>query len=300
MAERRGDPRTPAPPPGWPGRPSLRERLASASLRAASRLGGAHYVGLEYQPPQQSEPRWGWTRPPHPGLAELLRARRARFRTVLRLVEAHAAELERIPHWDQDWFTGLDAAVLYSFLREREPAQLIEIGSGHSTLFAARAVRDGDLPTRITSIDPAPRTEIDEVCDEVVRAPLQEAGLERFFELEAGDVVLVDSSHHALRNSDATAFFLDVLPELPAGVLVGIHDVFLPDDYPWWLADRWYSEQYLLAAWLLGAGESAEVVFAAHFAATDEELRPEADRAFDGVRSEVFAAYGSSFWIETT
>ena len=83
-------------------------------------------------------------------------------------------------------------------------------------------------------------------------------------------------------------------------MLVGIHDVFLPDDYPWWLADRWYSEQYLLAAWLLGAGESAEVVFAAHFAATDEELRPEADRAFAGVRPEVFAAYGSSFWIETT
>ena len=299
MAERPGDPRTPAPPAGRAERPSPRERLANASLRAASRLSGAHYIGLEYPPPLQAEPRWGWTRPPHPRLSELLRARRDPFRTVLELVEGHAADLARVPHWDQDWFTGLDAAVLYAFLREREPAQLVEIGSGHSTLFAARAVQDGGLRTRITSIDPAPRAEIDEVCDEVVRAPFQTTGLERFFELEAGDVVLVDSSHHALRNSDATTFFLDVLPALPAGVLVGVHDVFLPDDYPWWLAGRWYSEQYLLAAWLLGAGESAEVVFAAHFAATDEELRPVVDEALAGLRPEGVLAYGSSFWIES-
>ncbi len=81
-------------------------------------------------------------------------------------------------------------------------------------------------------------------------------------------------------------------------MIVGVHDVFLPDDYPWWPADRWYSEQYLLAAWLLGAGNSAEVMFAAHFAATDEELRPAADRAFATVRTDGIA-YGSSFWVES-
>jgi len=160
-------------------------------------------------------------------------------------------------------------------------------------------VHDGGLQTRITSIDPAPRAEVDGVCDEVVRAPFQDTDLGRFAELEAGDVVLVDSSHHVLRNSDVTVFVLDVLPELPAGVLVGIHDVFLPDDYPWWLADRWYSEQYLVAAWLLGAGDATQVVFAAHFAATDRELRPAADKAFAAAGPAGVPAYGSSFWIES-
>ncbi len=301
MAEPEGDPRTPEPPRGWPGRPGLRNRLAAGALRTASRLDGRHYVGLEYPPPDQAEPRWGWTRPPHSRLAELLSARRERFRAVLELVGSHAGDLARMPYWDQHLFTGLDAAVLYALLRERDPARLVEIGSGHSTLFAARAVHDGGLQTRITSIDPAPRAEVDRVCDEVVRAPFQDTDLGRFAELEAGDVVLVDSSHHVLRNSDVTAFVLDVLPELPPGVLVGIHDVFLPDDYPWWLADRWYSEQYLVAAWLLGggAGDATQVVFATHFAATDQELRPAADQAFAACGPQGMPAYGSSFWIQS-
>jgi len=55
-------------------------------------------------------------------------------------------------------------------------------------------------------------------------------------------------------NSDATSFFLDVLPSLPAGVLVGIHDIHLPDDYRPEYVRCYYSEQYLLASYLLAEG----------------------------------------------
>ena len=61
-------------------------------------------------------------------------------------------------------------------------------------------------------------------------------------------------------NSDATVFFLEILPRLPGGVLVGIHDVFLPYDYPRDYADRYYSEQYLLAAHLIAGNPALEPV----------------------------------------
>jgi hypothetical protein len=83
-------------------------------------------------------------------------------------MEVHAGDsLE--PSWVNGWLPGLDGAAIYSFLRERRPSLYLEIGSGNSTLFAARARRDGDLPTAIVSIDPQPREDIDGMCDEIYR-----------------------------------------------------------------------------------------------------------------------------------
>ena len=72
--------------------------------------------------------------------------------------------------------------------------------------------------------------------------------LRRGVVLSAGDMVFIDNSHRAFQNSDVTVFFTEVLPALPAGVAYGIHDIFLPDDYPAGWSDRFYNEQYLLAA----------------------------------------------------
>ena len=113
----------------------------------------------------------------------------------------------------------------------------------------------------------------------------------------SGDVLLIDSSHYALQGSDVVAFFLDVLPTLPAAVLVGIHDVFLPDDYPWWLS-RWYAEQYLLATWLLGAAGRVGLIFPAHFCATDPQLRASVDGLWERCGLPGIA-YGSTLWFET-
>ena len=163
-------------------------------------------------------------------------------------------------------------AALYGFLREREPRQYVEIGSGVSTLCARRAIQDGGLATRITSIDPQPRADVDAACDHVIRAPLEQVDLGLFDDLGEGDIVFMDGSHHALANSDTVAFFLDVLPALPDGVLVGVHDILLPDDYPPEWADFHWSEQYLVAAYLLARGDQVRVELPCSYVHAHSEL----------------------------
>jgi hypothetical protein len=211
------------------------------------------------------------------------------------LTSAHGDE----PEWRNGWLPGLDSAALYSFLRAREPQRYVEIGSGVSTRFAARARKDGRLQTRLESIDPSPRRAVDALCDTVVRAGLEETDLGRFRSLEPGDVVFFDGSHRTFMGSDATVFFLEILPTLPRGVLVGIHDVYLPDDYPPDIADAYYSEQYLLAVWLLAAPETFRPVLAGHFATIDRALRVHVDRLWQRVGVPGLEHHGVAFWFET-
>jgi hypothetical protein len=276
-------------------------------VRLAERLIPERAILLETSPPDLTQARFGWGRPPNATLQAMILRHKNRYCEVLDRVGAYGPDLCGIPrqatsptepYWDQHWWTGVDAATLYAFIRDRSPKRYHEIGSGNSTLFAARALRDGGLSTQILSVDPHPRTEIDALCARVIRHKLQEANILEVANLESGDILLIDASHYALMSSDATVLFLDLLPILPSGVLVGIHDIFLPDDYPWWLRDRWYSEQYLLAAWLIGAGDRAKIKFAAHFATTYPELRALVDATWSKAGLTTLA-YGSAFWIET-
>src|SRR5262249_24729176 len=131
------------------------------------------------------------------------------------------------------FFPGLDVVALYYFLSAFEPTTFLEVGSGNSTMVARRAIRDQRLATTITSIDPMPRANIDGICDVVLREPLENlSDLSIFEQLRAGDILFLDSSHRVFMNSDVSVFFIDILPVLNPGVLVHIHDVFLPDDYP--------------------------------------------------------------------
>ncbi len=301
------DPRTLRPPANIEGG-GLKAALSRTALRVARQIDGGHPIKLEYAPPDVRTQRFGWGNPPNAALQALLLRSIDRYRDVLNTIETYGPDLAQIantsgagnePTWGQVWFTGVDAAALYSFIRARRPARYHEIGSGNSTLFAARAVRDGGLSTRIVSVDPQPRADVESVCTESIRVPLQNADASRIAAVEAGDVVLIDSSHYVLTNSDVVTFFLDVLPSLPAGVLVGIHDVFLPDDYPWWLSDRWFSEQYVLAGWLIGAGDRAKVCLPTHFVATHPSLRGELDAMWKRAGPPGVRAYGSCFWMET-
>ncbi len=87
-----------------------------------------------------------------------------------------------------------------------------------------------------------------------------------FAELAAGDILAIDSSHILMPGSDVDLLLNHVLPALPAGVVVHIHDIFLPDDYPAVWAWRSYNEQLGVAALLNGGGW--QPLFASHFAAT--------------------------------
>jgi predicted O-methyltransferase YrrM len=159
------------------------------------------------------------------------------------------------PAWIGGAISPFDSLALYAMLRKYAPKRYVEIGSGMTTRFARQAITDGRLHTRILSIDPEPRAEVDAICDETIREGLETADLALFDQLEAGDIVFMDGSHRSFMNSDVTVFFIDLLPRLKPGVIVHIHDVMLPYDYPEWAQNWYWNEQYLLAVYLMGSKE---------------------------------------------
>ncbi len=278
---------------------------------------GSQLVALDYR--VDARPRSSPSTAPHPELGAWFDRQRESCQATLDLIARVRPRLEAIsldaaapiePYWNNQWFSALDAMALYALVASRQPARLIEVGSGNSTKFAARAIRDGGLPTRITSIDPSPRAEIDGLCDRVVREPLERVGLDLFDGLRPGDILVVDNSHRSFMNSDVTTFFLEVLPRLPPGVLVHVHDIFLPWDYPREWASRFYSEQYLLACWLLANPERLRLVASNAFASYDPQLRASVERLVGGtplafmlapsfLYGGVAGLLGTSIWLET-
>ncbi|MGE0153844.1 MAG: class I SAM-dependent methyltransferase [Reyranellaceae bacterium] len=246
--------------------------------------------------------------PAYAPLARRLDAGNADILSVLDLIETLAPALQRIagenghpagaipdPRFDQGWFAPLDAAAAYAVVHARRPARLVEVGSGHSTRFLARALHDSDNPATILSIDPAPRAAIENLAPRVrfVRRPVQQVDPALFAQLQAGDVLFIDSSHILMPGSDCDFLFNRVLPALPAGVLVHIHDIFLPDDYPRAWAWRNYNEQQGVAP-LLAHGWRP--IFASHY------LRTRAPQALDSSivarLPRHAAAIDASLWLE--
>jgi predicted O-methyltransferase YrrM len=278
-------------------------------VRAVGKLlSGKRPIFIDYPP--SPRPRWGHGRQAHPQLFAWLERGRDAYRDRLLEIVGLRASLQRIPargtpdsgdpYWINDFLPGLDAAALYTFVVRRAPRAYVEIGSGHSTRFAARAIRDHRLAAKITTIDPAPRASLGPLTSRNIRLPLQDIEPDAIASLvQPGDILFFDGSHRALQNSDVTAFFLEVLPRLQAGVLVQIHDICLPYDYaPEW-EDRWYSEQYLLAAYILGGASRMRVVLPNAFVSADAELLRVTRPLWDGAGLEAVARGGSSFWFET-
>ena len=290
------------------GRLGDRRQVEGAAEEFIARDGASWTVRLEY-PPAELAPRYGHGRPEHARLSEILARGEERYRQNLRGLLAFEDDLRRIPsrpagpgvpYWLNQWLPDLDGIALYGFTRSRAPRTYLEVGSGLSTMFVRQAIRDGGLETKITSVDPAPRAEVDELCDRLIRSPLEATELSALGELEAGDVVFFDGSHRVLMNSDVTVFFLEVLPQLPAGVLVGVHDVLWPEDYlPMW-ADFLWSEQYLVAAWLLGGGAGMEIELPAHYVTQREAYGLPAAPLWGRDELAELGVWGTTFWFSTT
>jgi len=139
----------------------------------------------------------------------------------------------------------------------------------------------------------------------VVRAPMEDVDTHVFDELEADDILFIDNSHRIFQNSDANVFFLEVLPRLRPGVIVHVHDIFLPFDYPEAFAGRYYSEQYLLAAYLIAGYQRIEVLLPVAWLSQQEAsvrqineawAHPVFQRSFSRSR-EGGGSIGSSFWL---
>jgi len=252
--------------------------------------------------------RYAESLPPAGGLSayglieDQLDARRAQMSFWFDAIDGFAADLEKIgdqpppaPRWNQDWFPRVDAAIAYTVARTIKPARIVEIGCGHSTRFFARAAEDGGLDSRITAIDPAPRADLAGLKNvELIFATLQDAGEAPFGALAAGDVLAIDSSHILMPGTDVDMLLNRILPSLPAGVYVHIHDIFLPDPYPADWEWRGYNEQQSIAPLITGGGWGVE--FASHYAVTRM-----ADRVAGGVLCRLPLKPGAreaSLWIK--
>ena len=269
-------------------------------------LRGRSILTVDYPPVQV--PRWGNGLPVHPGLYDLMNRNRSAYENTLQGFLGYKNQLARIsvrqnpdrplaPYWVNGYFPGLDSVALYSFVAGFKPKTFLEIGSGHSTRFARAAIQDHSLGTKIISLDPAPRAEVNQICDQIIRAPLEEVDLGLFDRLEAGDIVFFDGSHRVLTNSDVTVFFMEVLPRLKSGVLIQIHDIFLPNDYPKDVIVHNFSEQYMLGTLLLFGGQHFETVLPNMFISGDEELSKILNPLWNQPGLSQVEQHGGSYWL---
>lgn len=261
---------------------------------------------LDY--PIKMEPRYGHGKPPHASLYALINAHRNKYKTLLEGALQHQQALWTIqdaavesdpvkPKWNNGFLPGLDIIGIYAMLAAFKPNKYIEIGSGNSTKVAYKAKLELQLATEITSIDPMPRAEIDQLADRVVRAPFEAVNLNILDELQENDILFVDNSHRILPNSDAMVFFMEILPRLNKGVIVQIHDIYLPYDYPQFMCDRFYSEQYGLAMYLLANPQKFEPILPNYFISEDPELAAVIAPIWNHANLQGVEKHGGSFWL---
>ena len=175
------------------------------------------------------------------------------------LIPFRAQPVEGLHYFfDNPHYSYSDAIILFCLLNWIKPSRVIEIGSGHSTcamvdtnrlLLHSRA--------KITCIEPYPdllRSLLQNLNDPVtiIDRKVQDVDLGVFDELETGDILFVDSTHVSKIGSDVNRIFFEILPRLRSGVLIHVHDVFYPFEYPeaWLLEGRSWNELYLLRAFL--------------------------------------------------
>lgn len=254
-------------------------------------------IQIDYPPAPRV--RHGHGAPPHPRLAALLAAGdyRAAARDMARIAPdlATIPDSENVAHpelpwWDNAWFYACDAGMLCAMLASHRPVRLLEIGSGMSTRFSRWAITRFATGTHLHSIDPEPRAEIDGLCDQITRCGLEQADIALFTSLKAGDILFFDGSHRSFQNSDVTVFFTEILPELASGVIVHIHDIFLPYDYPPDWLGRLYNEQYLLASMLLAGQTRYDILWSGAFTADLPAINDLLPAPFHNGR-------GGSFWM---
>lgn len=266
-------------------------------------------IFLEYK--VNFKPRFGHgTNNKHPEMYGIVDAQRKTYQKHLESFVQYASVFagfkedkvetnEDLPTWNNDFLPGLDIVAIYGLLRSVNPKKYVEIGSGNSTKVVRKAISDGNLATKIISIDPYPRANIDALSDQIVREPFENMKDYSVFDsLEAGDIVFVDNSHRCLPNSDATVFFLEIMPRLKKGVIVHIHDIYLPYDYPQFMCDRAYSEQYVLAAFLLANPDKYSPILANYFISEDSELKKILEPVWKQDALKNVERHGGSFWLE--
>jgi hypothetical protein len=262
---------------------------------------------LEYK--VNFKPRYGYGKPAHALLYNIINANRSIYLNYLEKALSYSSEIKSIkrsgedntavnPTWNNGFLPGLDIIGIYTLLSEIKPEKYIEIGSGNSTKVAFKAKKEHTPDTEIISIDPQPRAEIDQLADKIIREPFENIDFKFINDLKENDILFIDNSHRILPNSDSLVFFLEVLPYLIKGVIVHIHDIYLPYDYPQFMCDRFYSEQYGLAMYLLANPNKYSPILPNYFIFEDKELSKKIEPIWNHPNLEGVERHGGSFWLK--
>ena len=188
------------------------------------------------------------------------------FRDEYNAIPRSPTDLPHEYYLENGMFGGTDALVLYCMIRHFRPRRIIEVGSGFSSRLAAQAgLRNGG--TELVCIEPYPGDVLRggfPGLHALIASKVQDVEPGLFASLSHNDILFIDSSHVSKIGGDVNHLFLEVIPRLNPGVLVHVHDIFLPFEYPrGWVADelRFWTEQYVLQAFLAFNSEF-EVIFA--------------------------------------
>jgi predicted O-methyltransferase YrrM len=160
--------------------------------------------------------------------------------------------------YDDGPFLAGDADYLYSMIRLFKPQTMIEVGAGQSTLLSEKAIRENGRESkgyacRHICIEPYAPPWMSELGVEIIAEAVEKVDVGLFQSLRANDILFIDSSHMIRPRGDVQFLYLTVLPMLEPGVLIHVHDVFTPMDYPKdWIAEDlvFWNEQYLVEAFL--------------------------------------------------
>jgi len=155
-------------------------------------------------------------------------------------------------------FESGDAEFFYNLIRYKKPTRIIEIGGGNSTLMGIKAIKfnqqeNNKYNCKYICIEPYEAPWLEFTCVTVIRQKVEEVDKSIFTALKKDDILFIDSSHIIRPQGDVLLEYLELIPSLNTGVIVHIHDIFSPRDYPKkWVVDevKFWNEQYLLEAFL--------------------------------------------------
>lgn len=133
-------------------------------------------------------------------------------------------------------FGPIESQVLHCFVRSQAPTRVVEVGAGLSTAIIRDAgelnAREGRCVPEIRSIEPFPSPALKRLGGvEIIQESCQAVQFDVFEQLQAGDLLFIDSTHAVKCGSELIRLYLEVLPRLAAGAVVHVHDIYLPFAY---------------------------------------------------------------------
>lgn len=198
-----------------------------------------------------------------------------------------------------NFFGTGDALALFLMMRKFRPSNIIEVGSGYSSsvmMDTNMVFFNNDI--RLHFIEPYPdrlfslmrdsdkdRVKVDTKC-------VQDIPVEIFSSLNENDILFIDSSHVSKIGSDVNFLFFQVLPALRKGVLVHVHDIHYPFEYPenWVDYGMYWNEAYLLRAFLMYNSGFEILLF-------NDFIHKNCKARVTGIHPQYDSIAGGSFWL---